>query len=259
MQRARRLASTAVVAVLAVSGLSACRNEPGVAAYVGGRTISDQTVQDIHADARRALEVYLDTLRAEREKTPDPNQQPIPDTVELKLTPQNILQALVGVQVLKGVVQDRKLQPTAVPPEQLAQQFGLPPTAKYMAVLAEYQGYLTALLTAAKPVELTEPDLRAVYGRLRSGSDAGQGAISYEQFTTEILTPENTDVLKRSYGLRNDLKSIAEKADVTFNPRYGASALPLLPVPSDQGGSYSLVDLPFDEGAGVDPVVVDLP
>ncbi len=259
MQRARRLASTAVVAVLAVSGLSACRSEPGVAAYVGGTTISEARVQQIYDDAETKLAAGLERLRAERAKNPDPTLQPIPDAVQLKLKPENVLQALVGLQVLRGVAQERKVQPTETPAAQVAQQLGLPADVEYVTVYAEYQGYLNALLGAAKPVQLTDPQLREVFQRLRSAGDAGDAGLTYEQFTQEILTPQNSQVLQQSYGLRNDLKDAAQKADIKFNPRYGAQELPLLPVPTEQGGSVSLVSLPFGAQADSSPAVVDLP
>jgi hypothetical protein len=255
MQRARRLASTAVVAVLAVAGLSACRTEPGIAAYVGSTTISEKTVQDMYADAETKLDAYIDTLRAERQKNPDPSQQPIPDVVDLGLTPGNVVQALVGVQVLKGIAAERKVQPTATPAAQVAQQLGLPPETKYVAVFAEYQGYLNALLATATPAQLTEADQREVYKRLTAANGSAE-PVTFEQFTSEILTPENTQVLQRSYGLRNDLKAAADKADITFNPRYGVQELPMLPVPTQQGGSVSLVGLPL--GGDSTPAVTDL-
>ena len=56
MQRARRLASMVVVASLTVAGLSACRTEPSVAAYVGdsGR-VTEKRVQQVWDDAQTAL------------------------------------------------------------------------------------------------------------------------------------------------------------------------------------------------------------
>jgi hypothetical protein len=259
MQRARRLASTAVVAVVAVIGLSACRSAPGVAAYVGSTTISEARVQRIVDDAATKLDKSLDALRAQRKANPDSSQQPIPDVVQLRLTPANVLQALVGVQVLRGIAQDRKVQATAASADSLAESFGLPADAEYIGVLSEYQGYLQALLTSAKPAELTEDQRHQVWERLRSAGNPGDGTMSYEQFVQEVLTSQNLEILQRSYGLRADLLAIAEKADITINPRYGAQELPLLPVPTSQGGSVSLVSLPFGATAGAGPAVVDLP
>ena len=53
MQRARRLASVAVIATLGVTGLSACRSAPDVAVYFGSASeISVAEVQRVFDDAR---------------------------------------------------------------------------------------------------------------------------------------------------------------------------------------------------------------
>ena len=57
MQRARRLASVAVVATLAVSGLAACRSQPDVAVYFGDTSaITVAEVQRIYNDVKSRLE-----------------------------------------------------------------------------------------------------------------------------------------------------------------------------------------------------------
>ncbi len=249
MQRARRLASTAVVAVLAVTGLSACRAEPGVAAYVSGSTISEKSVKEIWLDAKGKLDKGVTELRAERERNPDPAQQPIPEVVELKLTQGDVLEAMLGVRLLKDITAERKVQPAgAVDPAQMAAQYGLPADTKYIGLLAEYQGYLNSLVATAKPAELTEAQNRDVYERLTTANGA-ENPISFEEFKRQVLTPENTAILQRTYGLRADLESSTDKANITVNPRYGPGELPLLPLPTEQGGSVSLVSLPFDTDA----------
>ena len=256
MQRARRLASTAVVAVMAVTGLSACRSEPGVAAYVGETKIMESKVEALYADAETKLADAVTKARAAQQANPDPNQQPVPDDVKLGLTPGDVLEALVGVEVLSTIAEQRNVQPTEVPVAQIAQQVGLPPEIEYLAVFAKYQGYLSALSATAKPVELTEAQKRDVYTRLRSaGGSAAE--MSYEDFTTTVLTAESTKLLQQSYGLRADLSDAAQKLDATVNPRYGTQELPLLPIPTQLGGTVTLVGLPFGSRADVSPVVVD--
>ncbi|HET9516196.1 MAG TPA: hypothetical protein VFO77_00570 [Actinoplanes sp.] len=255
MQRARRLASTAVVAVLAVSGLSACRTDPGVAAYVGSSTISEQTVQEIFADAQAKVDAQLDQARAAQRANPDPAQQPVPDEVKLGLTRANVVQTLVGVRVFKSIAEQRKVQPTAVQPAQVAEQFGLPPGARYVEAFAEYQGYLNALLDSARSATLTDAEQREVFRRFSSVNGPGD-AMTYEQFQNELLTPENRQVLERTYGLRQDLRAATDKADIRVNPRYGVQELPLLPVPTREGGQLSLVGLPVSGDSA--PVVTDL-
>jgi hypothetical protein len=258
MQRARRLAATAVVAVVAVSGLSACRTQPGVAAYVGSTTISEARVQRIYDEAGAKFDKLIDNLRAQRAANPDPSQQPIPDVVELRLKQADVVQALVGVQVLRGIAQQRHVSATPAPAQSVAESYGLPADTEYIALLAEYQGYLQALQSGTKPAELTDDQRHDVWQRLRSARNPGDAAMSYEEFSQQVLTPENVDVLRKSYGLRADLQDAAKKVHITVNPRYGPQELPLLPVPTQQGGSVSLVGLPVGDDAGGGPAVVDL-
>jgi hypothetical protein len=258
MQRARRLASTAVVAVLAVSGLSACRAEPDVAAYIGRTTITQARVEGVYADAERKLAIAVEQVRAQQSAAPDPNAQPVPEKVELQIKRKDVLEALIGAGVLRDIAKARNVQPTEIPAAQVAQSVGLPEDAEYVKIYSEYRSYLAALSAVAKPIDVTEADMRQVYDRFRAGGGLGETPVPFEEFSTN-LTAEDKQVLQKSIGLRNELKADVEKLDTTINPRYGVRELPLLPVSTQSGASVVLVGLPFGGGSDDGPAVTDLP
>src|SRR5688572_7651854 len=96
MQRARRLASVAVVASLAVAGLSACRSEPSVAAYVGAGKVTETRVQEVWDEAREAV-----TADAATRPQPSPSASAEPDA--MPITRSDVVRTLVAVEVLAEV------------------------------------------------------------------------------------------------------------------------------------------------------------
>lgn len=253
MQRARRLASTAVVAVLAVSGLSACRAEPGVAAYVGDSTITEARVEAIYADAERKLAAAADQVRAQQ-ATPGATGQPVPDKVQLSIKRTDVVQALLGAQVLGDIAKQRNVPAAEIPAAQVAQSVGLPENAEYVAVYVRYRGYLSGLAAAAKPVKASATDMRQVYDRFKGAGGFGNEPVAFEQFAGG-LNEQDQAALAQSIGLREQIKADVGKLDLKVNPRYGIQELALLPFSSPSKGSVSLVGVPLDAGSDAPPVV----
>ena len=99
MQRARRLASVAVVASLAVAGLSACRSEPSVAAYAGGAKITEERVQDVWDDAREAFAAAPAPAADAAQAAP----------ATLSVTRADVVRILLSVKVLAEVAKRESL------------------------------------------------------------------------------------------------------------------------------------------------------
>ena len=253
MQRARRLASIAVVALTAAGGLSACRSEPDVAAYIGKSTITQARVDAVYADAERKLGTAVDDVRAQQSANPDPSAQPVPDEVKLPITRADVLTALVGSDVLGEIGKKRNVQPAEVQTAAVAQQLGLPADAEYVGIYAKYRGYLSALLNGAPAGQISNADLRQVYDRFKAGGGLGPNPVNYEDFSTQ-LQPQDRDALARTVGLRDQLRTQTEDLNLSVNPRYGVDELPLLPVDVQGGKSVNLIGLPLISG---DPAVVD--
>lgn len=248
MQRARRLASTAVIAALAVAGLGACRAEPGVAAYVGNDRITEERVNAVYDDARAKLDGAVEQLRRQQGADPSASQQPVPETVDMPIKRTDVVTTLVGRDVLKALAAERKVQATPLSPDELVQSIGLPADTLYAAAFGEFRGYLDALAQTVKPAQVTEADLRDVFNRLSRAGGLPPGA-TFQSFSAD-LGPEDRQTLAQNIGLRNELFTHVQKLDATINPRYGTAELALVSFRSQQGQPVPLVVLPFDAASG---------
>ena len=256
MQRARRLASTAVVALLAVGGLSACRSEPDVAAYLGdGKTITEAHVEGVYNEARR--ELTRSREQVQRQDTTGASAAAVPP-VQVPFKQSDVLNALLSIDVLEQAAAAKGVQAAAQPTvEQVAQSSGYSPNWEYTKLYTRTLQLRSAVQPKVAPAPLTDADLRPVYERLTAGAAAG--APSYEQFKSQ-LSDENKQALQQSLGLRNELTKIIQDDAVKTNPRYGDQKMVLL---STQGGDTEipLVEVSFagtGTGASPAPFVTDV-
>jgi hypothetical protein len=234
MHRARRLATVALAASLAVAGLAGCRSAPSVAAYVGQDRISEDRVSAVYEEAR---------ANAAAQNSPGIKRQDVVDT-------------LVGLDVLREIARQRGLSPTALNAEQVAQAIGVKANAEYVRLYSEYRGLLNAVGSDAKPAQPTAADLRDVYNRLTAGGANPNGA-TFEQFSTGISDTDK-QTLAQNIGLRNDLQPQIAKLNTVVNPKYSAPELPLVSTQGANGQELPLVVLPFAPSQGAPPVV-DVP
>ncbi|MFI7546386.1 hypothetical protein [Actinoplanes sp. NPDC049599] len=254
MQRARRLASTTVVAVLAVAGLSACQAEPDVAAYLGGdQKITEEQVQRVYDQARDELTAAREQVQ--QQDTTGASAAALPP-VEMPFKQKDVLNALLTIDVLEQAAAAKGVQAAAEPTvEQIAQGSSYSPNWEYTKLYARTFQLRAALLPKVTPAPLTDADLRPVYDRLRAGG-AGD-ATPYEQFKTQ-LSDQNKQALQQTIGLRNELAEIVEDDHVKLNPRYGDQQLVLL---SAQAGNADvpLVEVSFaGAGSSKAPFVTDV-
>ena len=251
MQRARRLASTAVVAVLAVAGLSACRADPGVAAYLGGgETITRAEVDKIYEQARKDVDEAREQAPP---AAPGASSQATPP-VEVPFKQKDVLNALLTNKVLEQSATAKGVQAAAQPTaEQIAQGSGLSPEWEYTKLYVRSLQLREALLPKATPAPLTDADLRPVYDQLLAGG--ASDPTPYEDFKSQ-LSEQNKQALGQSIGLRNELSEIVAKANVKVNPRYGDQQLILL---AAQAGNANvpLVQVSL-AGAAESPSVTDV-
>jgi hypothetical protein len=255
MQRARRLASTAVVAVLAVSGLSACRAEPDVAAYLGdGRTITEARVQGVYDEARDELTKSREQVQQQASTGPSASAGSVPP-VQVPFKQKDVLNALLTNEVLEQAAAAHGVQAAAEPTvEQIAQGSSYSPSWEYAKLYARTFQLRAALLPKVTPAPLTDADLRPVYDRLVA-SGAGD-ATPYEQFKSQ-LSDTNKQALQQSIGLRNELAKIVADNGIKVNPRFGDQQLVLL---SAQAGNTDvpLVELSLTgDGSSEAPFVTD--
>jgi hypothetical protein len=249
MQRARRLASTAVVAALAVAGLSACQQSPDVAAYVGDATISEERVQAVYGQVRDQLTAAREQARQQQAGAGASAEALPPLTMPIKQ--QDVLNTLLSVDVLRKSAQAHGLQAADSPTvEQVAQARNYSPDWEYTKLYTETYRLRTALQSKVTPATLTEADLRDVHRRLVQGG-AADPSTTFEQFQS-TLSPENKSLLQTYVALRTELQKIVEDENVKLNPRYGNQQITLLSAQGGNGEDVPLISLAFNgDAAGV--------
>jgi len=243
MQRARRLASVAVVAALAVAGLSACRSAPSTAAYVGGGAdISQDEVDAYYQDATAHFDNAADT------KAQDGSTIKAP-----RLSRQEILGTLVGLDVLRSFGKANGITPqalTADQTDQVAASLSLSPGAKFAPLYAEYQGYLVAAGAKAPAQQVTEAEVRDIFDRWHTAGMPGNP--TFEDWVGQ-LQQQDQQLLTARLALQQELKPVATKMDIVVNPRY-PSSFSLLSVFDTQGRPVRLLDVPVGDPDEAVPV-----
>jgi hypothetical protein len=235
--RVRRLVSVVVVVAVGTVGLAGCRSDPSVAAYVGGARYTDARVQRIADEAHRKLQEYVDTQQSAAGASSQAVERPVTDI--------EVIDALVGRDVLKVLAEEKKLTPLDVDPNQIAQQEQVPPDSEYVRALVERDGYRLAILQKAPSAEPSEEDLREVYDNLVKAS-SGAFTGSYAEFKS-TLADQDTELIGRSAAVGREVAAEAGRLDVRINPRYGSASLTLVQISDQQGGVHSLLNVPLTE------------
>lgn len=247
MQRARRLASIVVVACLGVGGLSACRSEPSVAAYVGDSVkVTETRVQEVWDNASAELTRAV----AEQPDAPD-------GAATMPITRAEIVRTLVGHDVLADVAKREGVTaPADLALSDYATQLRLPPTTEYVRLYAETDGLLRALrakVQAGAP-DATEDDLRQVFNVLLTSGEVPAGT-TFDQFKTQ-LPAENLALVKTAAAVRKEVAELTDTLDITVNPRYQPLSIPVLEFQTQQGQLKPLVNVPL--GEATDSPVTDI-
>jgi hypothetical protein len=228
MQRARRLASVAVVAAVAVTGLSACRSQPDVAAYLAAGNISVARVQQVYDDAR-------DKQAAADAKVPNPDPSEAA-TSSLPLTGAQVLDTLVSHQVLMTLAQRHNVQiPSPLPLADYAKLLHLPETAQYVKLYVEVEGLQFALNQGGQGGPLTDADLNDVYQRAKA-QKAVDPASTPQQFKAG-LSDDGKKVLGTAIALKNEVRTEVNQQHLRLNPRYEAFDIPVLTQRDQQTGA----------------------
>ncbi|WP_161952534.1 SurA N-terminal domain-containing protein [Actinoplanes sp. TFC3] len=255
MPRARRLASTAVVAIFAATGLSACQQSPDVAAYVGGETITQDRVEQIYDQVRDELTTARQQAQQQGEANGASPGAVAPLSMPIKQ--QDVLNTLLSLDVLRKSAQSHGIKAAAEPTvDQVAQARNYSATWEYTKLYTETYQLRAALQGKVVPAALTEDDLRDVYQRLLAGGAADPGT-SFQDFSSQ-LSAENKTLLETYVGLRNEMKTITADDKVKLNPRYGNQQVTLLSAQAADGKDVPLVVFTFAGDADEAPYVTDV-
>ena len=190
----RRLLAAAVAGALALLGLTACRDLPSVAAYVGDAQLTNAQVDQMVTEART-------------------NQPDAPAAGDLR---QFAVQVFVIHEVSTRLAKEHKLTVPPADPAQVAtyaQQLKVANGAlvrQYVDAVAAYG----AIQPLGTPQEPTDADKREVFASLIQ-----QQVVTpdqYDQVKAQIDSPE----MRARLGLRAVLRDALSRYRVTVNPRY---------------------------------------
>ncbi|MEV4344389.1 hypothetical protein AB0J83_07925 [Actinoplanes sp. NPDC049596] len=226
-----------VVASLTAAGLSACRSEPSVAAYVGdsGR-VTEKRVQQVWDDAQAAL-----TEAGAKGGVP--------------ISRGDIVKTLVSADVMTEVAKRENVAlPANLPLGDYATQLKLPESAEYVRLYAESDALIRLLReragsSTAKP---TDEDLKSVYDKLAAAGEVDP-AMSFDQFKTQ-LPADNQQLVSTSAAVRDEVASAAGELRIKVNPRYQPLQISVLDFQTQNGELRPLVTVPLgtaDAGAPV--------
>ncbi|MDG4789797.1 hypothetical protein O7626_28380 [Micromonospora sp. WMMD1102] len=242
MQRARRLASIAVIAVLGSTVLSACRSDSNVAVYLGDKKITEDEVTSVLDDVRSKASPAAEPAAIEQA-----GATPAPDAPEPK-TPSRaeVVGTLVMREVCLKLAADKGFKPSEqAPVERVAEATGLPANSRYVQLFSELDA-CRAGIPVTQPVAPTKEELLDVVTRGRAA-----GVIPPDAKDGEAGQQLDGDVLRRALAMRNVLTEALESTDVTVNPRYRpleypvltfSDSSPALVVPIGPAGSDTVID-----------------
>jgi len=176
MQRVRRGALVAVLALVGALVLTGCRSEPGIAAYVGSEKITIDQVE--------ALVDAVDKVNAGR--TADVQPGPVPISRQL------VLALMVYGDLAHQLVSDRSLTPNPQFVDVVARGYGIPPAHPYAQLLGNY---LDSIDILGKNAGTAAPSRDQILRYYRTGVDA-------QMFP--LATPHRIEIGERFFDRRFD-------------------------------------------------------
>jgi len=253
MQRARRLASVAVVAALTVSGLAACRSQPDVAVYFGNTSaITVSEVQRIYNDVKGKLQSAQDLAR-QQQAGADGTEPSAAPPVKVPVTGPQIVGALVTHDVVSRVAKARNVAVAdRLPLAEAGQALGLPPNSDYLRIYVENRLLLNQLLSTAKPVQASEADVQHVYDVFRE-TGAMDPSLTFDKFKQQV-NPQALQTLGSAVAVRNDVQAQLDQLDVRVNPRYGPAEIDVYSESGPDNQPLSLVSVPLADTDDASPV-----
>ncbi|MEV6343499.1 hypothetical protein [Actinoplanes sp. NPDC051851] len=232
----------AVVASCALGGLTACRAEPSVAAYVGDSRITESRVQAIWDDARAKLTAEARTAA----------QAGGTGTATMPISRADIVSVLVGRNLITKVAEKHGVtMPAGLTYDNVASVVGLPATTEYVHLFTEYN----ALQDAVKQAEtgtaaLSDEDWQDVLQRLSENGtvDAGTTVESLRSTLPDTVTTQ----LQSAIAVRDEVTAVAGTQSIQINPRYAPLEIGVYPIRnSETSPLYQLVVAPLGEDTAV--------
>lgn len=253
----RRLISVVVASALVLTGLSACRSTPGVAAYVGQAKYTDAYVDDVvssyEADiaeaARKKAQSDTDqAVKAGQLKPEDAakhvDEEVAKTTDSVRADFGNLRQTVVRFLVVRdaGTAYAKSHGITITPADKtaLATQYNLPVDNTLLGLFAEYGAVMQALSGAAKSTAPSDADKHEAYDNLPTD----QGALPPYNAIESAFTEQS---MGTAVGLRNLMTTVLADARTKVSPRY---AVLNEQIPLQVGQVNTFLTVPLATGSG---------
>ncbi|MCW2639782.1 MAG: hypothetical protein JWP76_2088 [Dactylosporangium sp.] len=233
MQRARRLALLAVLALVGTFALTGCRSQPGAAIYLGSTTYSQKYVDGLadqlqkasnlaRGDVRQSIAQWL-VMRDLGKRMVADNHWPAPQVDEQSVTTQIQDGLRAGGQGDTKGTSVESFRPL-------------------IQVFAQYQAYRGVVQQHITLERASEADYADLYQRAKAAGQVppGMDVATYAQ----SLGAQNEQAFQATLGLRKLYVEAIKKADLLVNPKYGLTELVLL---SDQQ-NHPMVVAPIKAG-----------
>ncbi|GGJ99639.1 hypothetical protein GCM10010123_32020 [Pilimelia anulata] len=227
----RRIVAVIGVAGFALAGLVGCRSDPGVAAYVGDRRISDTEVAAV-------ADEYVASL-------PAANQAAVNRT-DLRA---QVLRLMIVGDAVDAYARANSIPVAQVPLNEFATAQKLPPQIRLTPLFAKYVAGQDALRSRVKPVAPSEEQKREAYRNTTI-----QGRPLSEPFEA-VSNNFSTETLGVPLALRDLVARALTDARVTVNPRYGSD----FRVPFDIQSAESYYAVPMGPSVPVKDAPADAP
>lgn len=241
----------AVVGLLAVGGLSACRSYAGTAAFIGDTRVSIAQVDSVEASIPAAV------IKA--------------NNVTTSVGQQVVAQYETFLNLMQKYAKENNLGAPTVPASAVTaegQQLGLTAAeaqkngfAQLIAAVTTWESYLVSKTPKRAS---TQADYQSLYNELvKAGTLPATTSFAQVASTLQTEVPD----LGGINDLRDGLNAAAKKYDVTVNPRYlGACSkapcagfeIPLLQV-NDQTNQIAFAGAYVEMGGDATPAVLDSP
>lgn len=254
MQRARRLASIAVIAILTVSGLTACRQQPDVAVYFGDDpTILVSEVQALFDNAQDKLKAVQDAALQQQEDAGGAQPSEPPAAVQVPITGPDIVGVMVGNDIALRLARAGNVTvPAELPLAEAGQSLGLPADAGYLKLYVENRLLFNQLIQRAKPVEPAEADIRHIYDVFEATGQMDPG-LTYEKFKSSV-SPQALQTLGSALAVRNEVQAQLDELHVKVNPRYETAQIDIYTENGPDNKPLPLVSVPLADTADAAPV-----
>jgi hypothetical protein len=216
----------AASAVLGAFTLTACQNDPSVAAYIAGTTITEAQVDQL--------------LNASPHVAPVPQQQQDGSTgtppALPPLTRSQVVTTLVLDKLCKGAQAAGNFADGSITPEQAGANAQVAPSSPYAIQDAKTLSCLSGYLGSVRPVKPSEAQAREIYDRAKAGSP--DGIAAYNDIKDQILADQD---FAQALGAKESLEKLAGADDVTINPRYRPLQYPVSSFTASSGARVALV------------------